>query len=363
MTSEISQVSPVAAYTENKFSEFVGTSTIVTQLRNHVLMLTGTNTPVLITGEPGTGKAMIARYLHRSCGGQFEEIECAAPNSRGSDAQAGDFAEGLAREFNDRHRQLTVAGGGTLFIRHIDALPLPIQKSLALFCEQPNAESPTQNQTVRIVCSSQSALTPMSESGSFLDDLYHRLTVFPVVTPALREHTHDIPALVRAQSQRLYEMQERAIQFDSDAMFALSRYPWPGNVDELFKLVERKTIQYPNSTVSVRQIVEDLFSPYESHVGATDEYSLPREEPAKHSGSLETVSLLPDEGLDLKKHLAKIEKELIELALMESRDVVAKAAKRLQLGRTTMVEKMRRYDLQRQRHDHSSVPDVALDPE
>ncbi|MCZ6855441.1 MAG: sigma 54-interacting transcriptional regulator, partial [Gammaproteobacteria bacterium] len=290
-------------------------------------------------------------YLHRSYGGQFEEIECATPNSRGSDAQAGDFAEGLAREFSDRHRQLTVAGGGTLFIRHIDALPLPIQKTLVLFCEQPNAESPTQNQTVRIVCSSQTALTPMSESGSFLDDLYHRLTVFPVVTPALREHTDDIPALVRAQSQRLYEMQERVIQFDSDAMFALSRYPWPGNVDELFKLVERKTIQYPNSTVGVRQIIEDLFSPCESHIDATDEYSHSREEPAKHSGSPETVSLLPDEGLDLKKHLAKLEKELIELALVESCDVVAKAARRLRLGRTTMVEKMRRYDLRHQRHD------------
>ncbi len=355
---------PSAANSESKFSEFVGTSTIVTQLRSRVVQLAGTNTPVLITGEPGTGKTMIARYLHRSHGGRFAEIDCAVADRQGSDAQPHDFAEGLASELIERHKQLEASGGGTLFLGHVDALPLLVQKILAQFCERSNAETESQNRTVRIVCGSKTALVPLIEDGSFLDDLYHRLTVFPLVVPALRDHWDDIPALVHAQSQRLCETRQRAIQFDSDAMFAMCRYPWPGNVDELFKLVERKTIQYPNSTISIRQIVEDLVSPHESRVSAESyEDSSQANKPGANLSALDPVSQLPDGGLDLKEHLAKIEKELIELALAESRNVVAGAAKRLRLGRTTLVEKMRRYDLQNHAQRRLSVPDVALNLE
>jgi len=350
---------PNAAHSENGFSEFVGTSTIVTQLRNRVVQLAGTNTPVLITGEPGTGKTMIACYLHRSHQGQLAEIDCLVANRQGSDARPHDLVEALASEIIDRQKQLEAAGGGILFLRHIDALPLPIQKILAQFCEQSSAESPAPSRTVRVVCSSQAALVPLIENGSFRDDLFHRLTVFPLVTPALRDHRDDIPALVHARSKRLRETHPRAIQFDADALFAMSRYTWPGNVDELFKLVERKTIQHPNSTIGMRQIVEDLVSNRESQTAETYEDSNEGNESATNLNSLTRVSHLPDEGLDLKEHIAKIEKELIELALIESRDVVARAAKHLRLGRTTLVEKMRRYGLQKHRHDQSLAPEVA----
>ena len=329
-----------------EFAEFVGTSQTVTQLRNHVVQLTGTNTPVLIVGEPGTGKSMIARYLHRYQRGQFAEIDCAGANKRGSDTRPNDVVDGLVRELTKRHKQLEATGRGTLFLRYIDALPLRIQKILAQFCEQPIAQSPIQNQCVRIVCSSHTALVPVIQGGSFRNDLYSRLTVFPVHTPPLRDHRSDIPVLVHTHTQRMRATHQVTMRFDSDAMFAMSRYSWPGNVDELFKLVERKAIQYPNSTIRVRQIIEDLISPHESHVTAETDEDSNRSERTQNTSSF---SQLPDEGFDLKEHLATIERELIELALIETQNVVTRAAKRLRIGRTTLIEKLRRYELQDQR--------------
>lgn len=331
-----------------EFAEFVGTSRSVTQLRNHVVKLARTNTPVLIVGESGTGKSMIARYLHRFQQGKFAEIDCAIANKQRIETQSHDAVDRLVRELIQKHEQLEVDGGGTLYLHNIDALPLRIQRTLDEFCGQPITKSPQQNRFVRIVCTSHIALAPINQDGSFRDDLYYRLTVFPVVTPPLRDHPGDIPSLVHTHTQRMRATHQVAIGFDSDAMFAMSRYLWPGNVDELFKLVERKAIQYPNSTITVRQVLEDLISPDESHIAAQpDEYSNRSDNRKSNTGSLPT-SQLPDEGFDLKEHLATIERELIERALIETKYVVARAARRLRIGRTTLAEKLRRYELQDQ---------------
>lgn len=339
-----------------EFAELVGTSQTITQLRNHVVKLTETNTPVLIIGESGTGKSMIARYLHRFQRGQLADIDCAVANNQGYNIQPHNVVDGLAQELTERYKQLEAAGGGTLFLRRIDALPLRIQKTLVQFCGQPIAKSPILNRCVRIICTSHTALAPMNQNGSFRDDLYYQLTVFPIVTPLLRDHPSDIPTLVHTHTQRMRATHQVTIRFDSDAMFAMCRYPWPGNVDELFKLVERKAIQYPDSTIGVRQIIEDLIAPHKSDITAEAEDS------NRNTSSLEPTPQLPDEGFDLKEHLAVIERELIELALIETQYVVARAARRLRLGRSTLWEKLRRYELQDQGSHQSATNSETQSP-
>ena len=344
---QASSESPLSpAQVVNEYAELAGTSNVITQLRDRVVKLAGRATPTLIIGEPGTGKTMIAHYLHRFQGGQFAEVDCACPVRAHSHTDPNRFIQQLAHRLTDEKNQLEHGEGGTLLLRHIDDMPVALQKVIGELSERRFWESQTQNRNIRIVCTSQNALTPLVQADLFHGDLYHKLTVFPVVTPALRDRTSDIPCVIQAYCDHLYSTDQLTVRFDSDSMFAMTRYPWPENIRELFKLVKRKAIQYPNSTINVRQVIEDLISTGENDVVA-EAY-----EASDHAGEykstvsgLEPIAQLPREGLDLREHLINIEKDLIRLALIETRYVLARAAKRLRLKPGTLGEKIRRYDL------------------
>ena len=172
-------------------------------------------------------------------------------------------------------------------------------------------------------------------NGSFREDLFYRLNVFPIEVPPLRERTEDIPLLIERMSNVASGNGQPSTGFSPAAILALQKSQWKGNVRELENLVQRMAILYPEPDREIE--VHDLPHQYqhEDDLGASS-----------HRAS--TDGHLPEEGLDLKAHLNQIEYDLIKQALERNRFVVSHAAETLGMRRTTLVEKLRKYGLDRQ---------------
>jgi sigma-54 specific flagellar transcriptional regulator A len=187
---------------------------------------------------------------------------------------------------------------------------------------------------VRIIAATNRNLELMIKEGGFREDLYYRLNVFPLHVPALKERIDDIAELV----DRLTP--EDGAKFDNGAMQVLENYTWPGNVRELANLLERMAIQHPGKWISETDLPERI------RLGLTP-VSESSTAPGLQAPEEPASALLPVNGIDLKEYLGALEKGLIQQALDDTNSVVARAADRLHVRRTTLVEKMRKYGMQR----------------
>jgi len=200
----------------------------------------------------------------------------------------------------------------------------------------------------------------MIEEGSFRQDLYYRVNVFPIEMPSLRERAGDIPFLLNELISRLENEKRGSVRFNSSAIASLCRHPWPGNVRELANLVERMAILHPHGIVGVNDLPYKFRHLEESEIASIDSLAMSQAVPPMSTPSSAAVAvmngssngaaqqaLLPLSGLDLKEYLANLERDLIEQALNDSGGVVARAADRLKIRRTTLVEKMRKYEMQK----------------
>ncbi|MHA7835238.1 MAG: AAA-type ATPase lid domain-containing protein, partial [Algiphilus sp.] len=168
------------------------------------------------------------------------------------------------------------------------------------------------------------------------EDLYYRVAVFPIELPPLRKRATDLPQLIDALAVRTATQGGEALHFDATARTALQGYSWPGNVRELANLIERLAVTCADGTVSA----DDLPLRYRADLNA----------PASASGEMPSrprasENQLPSDGIDLRDHLARIEAALIREALVRSEGVVAHAAQLLRVSRTTLIEKLRKYDI------------------
>jgi sigma-54 specific flagellar transcriptional regulator A len=211
----------------------------------------------------------------------------------------------------------------------------------------------TQHCDVRIIAATHRNLEQSITNGQFREDLYYRLSVFPLELPALRERLDDLSVLITEFNQRLARRGLGVVRFSTAAMHALQAYAWPGNVRELSNLVERMAILFPHGEVRASDLPEkyrgqqacdevrssDLLAMMEGRAPAVADIGDARP-------SVATLGLLPEDGLDLKDHLADIEVGLIRQALDATGGVVAHAARLLHMQRTTLVEKLRKYGLQ-----------------
>jgi sigma-54 specific flagellar transcriptional regulator A len=197
---------------------------------------------------------------------------------------------------------------------------------------------------VRVVAATHRNLEEMIREDKFREDLYYRLNVFPIEMPPLRERADDIPLLVNELIARLEHEKRGSVRFTTGAMMALCQYRWPGNVRELSNLIERLVIMYPYGVVDVADLPEK-FRPQDYQIEEAEIIEFERQlapvEPQYMNARL------PRDGLDLKEHISSLEMSLIKQALDESGGVVAHAAKKLRMRRTTLVEKLRKYGLQR----------------
>jgi sigma-54 specific flagellar transcriptional regulator A len=220
---------------------------------------------------------------------------------------------------------------------------------------------------VRIIAATHQHLEDMITAGTFREDLFYRLNVFPIETPALRDRKEDIPLLIKELIARFEAEQGQSVRFTDQAIESLKLHAWAGNVRELSNLIERMIIMFGEQVVNVselpakyrhidveeyqpaypdelqeRDAINELFAGFDYDDDEEDTTSFD-DEPKGES----VVDVLPNEGLNLKEYLADLEVSMINQALDKNDWVVARSAELLGMRRTTLVEKMRKYSLQK----------------
>ncbi len=332
------------------FRSLVGTSRGVQVVRELMSQVADKDVSVLITGQSGTGKEVVARNLHYNSHRRnkpFVPVNCGAIPAELLESELFGHEKGaFTGAITARAGRFELAEGGTLFLDEIGDMPLNMQVKILRVLQEKTFERVGSNKTtetdVRIIAATHKNLEDMIVEGSFREDLYYRLNVFPIEMPALKERVEDIPLLINELISRMETEKRGSIRFNSAAILSLCRHDWPGNVRELANLVERLAIMHPYDVIGVQELPKKY-----RHVEEEDVNFDTNETGNLSAGlvGLDSPALLPVNGIDLKDYLANLEKSLIEQALDESSGVVARAAEKLRIRRTTLVEKVRKYGL------------------
>ncbi len=342
------------------FRSLVGTSRNVQSVRQLMEQVADKDVSVLITGESGTGKEVVARNLHYHSTRRdkpFVPVNCGAIPAELLESELFGHEKGaFTGAITARVGRFEMAEGGTLFLDEIGDMPLNMQVKILRVLQERTFEKVGSNRTqsadVRVIAATHKHLEDMIESGDFREDLYYRLNVFPIEMPALRERVEDIPLLINELISRMEKEKRGSLRLNSAAIMSLCHHDWPGNVRELANLVERLAIMHPYGVIGVQELPKKF--------RYVDDYDENR--PVEDSGmpvgipglvGLDAPALLPVNGIDLKDYLSNLEKQLIQQALDESGGVVARAAEKLRIRRTTLVEKVRKYGLREEESEES----------
>lgn len=330
------------------FRSMVGTSSAIRHVRHLIEQVAPTEANVLILGESGTGKEVVARNIHYHSNRRekpFVPINCGAiPGELLESELFGHEKGAFTGAITARQGRFEMARGGTIFLDEIGDMPLSMQVKLLRVLQERCFERVGSNKSieadVRVIAATHRQLEEEIEKGKFREDLYYRLNVFPVETPALRERAEDIPLLINELVSRVESQQTVTVRLLPNAIRALCQYPWPGNVRELANLIERLAILYPNGVVDVVELPRKFL---QANV-ISEQQEISKTLP---SSFLPDAQHLPPEGIDLREHMIKTERNIIRQALEECNGVVARAADYLNMRRTTLVEKMRKYGISR----------------
>ncbi len=337
-----------------------GNSRAISQTREAIDQVAGSDATVLILGESGTGKEVVAKALHRHSrrsNKPFVPVNCGAiPGELLESELFGHEKGAFTGALTARQGRFEMAEGGTLFLDEIGDMPMPMQVKLLRVLQERTFERVGSNKTircdVRVIAATHRDLELEIKEKRFREDLYYRLNVFPVEVPSLRDRPEDIPYLVSDLTARMVAADRNAVKLTSAALALLMQHDWPGNVRELSNLIERLAIIHPDSVVDANQLPEKFQAydvPEGTHVDIPVEpgpiHEISQLLTAPNEASVTEIRHLPDEGMDLKGYLSDLESDLIRQALDECNGVVAHAAKLLNMRRTTLVEKLRKYDL------------------
>ena len=372
---------------------FIGASPGAEAIRHLIERVASSSATVLITGESGTGKELVARALHDQSdrsGGNFVPINCAAiPKDLLESELFGHRKGAFTGAMADRIGRFELAHGGTIFLDEIGDLSLDMQVKLLRVLQErtvdPVGGLKSVEVDVRVVAATHRDLESEIEAGRFREDLYYRLNVLPLNTPALRQRKQDVPALLLHFAEHFAGKGQTPITFTIDFMEALKDYAWPGNVRELSNLVDRFNTLFSGQLLSLATVPSSLLpkglrnlqaervttpivdsleivaplNAKEIHHSANAEVMNPFANPAPplamdmhiHNEVEDIIMLaqgipsLPPEGLSLKDRLADIERDLIVQALNRTDGNVSQTARLLNLQRTTLIEKLNKYDL------------------
>jgi formate hydrogenlyase transcriptional activator len=245
---------------EGQFEQIVGRSGALRRLLKQVETVAATDSTVLIEGETGSGKELVARAIHDLSARQgktFVKLNCAAiPTGLLESELFGHKRGAFTGAIADRIGRFELANGGTVFLDEIGEIPLEIQPKLLRVLQEREFErigsSYTLKTDARLIAATNRELAQMVEAQKFRADLFYRVNVFPIRVPPLRERREDIPLLVRHFVQQLGRRMGRKVEsIPSETMDALTRYDWPGNVRELQNLIERALIISTGSVLKV----------------------------------------------------------------------------------------------------------------
>ncbi len=337
------------------FKGLVGKSESIRKVRAAMAQVANRDVNVLITGESGTGKEVVARNLHEHshrCAEAFVPVNCGAiPGELLESELFGHEKGAFTGAISSRKGRFELAEGGTLFLDEIGDMPLHMQVKLLRVLQERSFErvggTEPVTANVRVIAATHKNLEQMIVDGTFREDLYYRLNVFPIHMPSLNERTEDIPLMINELIHSMERQSRGSIRLSSAAILSLCRHEWPGNVREMANLLERLAIMYPYGVIGLQDLPEGF-----CHIDAINQEDdgvadlFPDSIQPAGSGS-DDLAILPVGGLNLKEYLTRLEKSLIQQALSDCNNVVARAADKLQIRRTTLVEKMRKYGLQR----------------
>lgn len=273
-------------------SQLTGKSTVVESLREDIQRAAPTSATVLITGENGTGKELVARMLHqlsRRSQRPMVEVNCAAiPEDLIESELFGHEKGAFTGAVERRKGKFDAAHGGTLFLDEIGDMSLRTQAKILRIIQEQNFErvggSRPIQVDVRIIAATNKDLQKEIDSGRFRQDLYYRLNVIPIHVPPLRERLQDIPLLVEDfLSQVASESTMGRKELDPAVHTLLQAYPWPGNVRELRNFVERLVIMTPGQHIRREDLPRDFLQQVQHHTDTSDPYRLPSFKDARSS--------------------------------------------------------------------------------
>lgn len=323
---------------EDIFMGMIGRSAAMKKVFETVQKVARTDSTVLINGPSGTGKELIANAIHAISNRADEKkvnVNCGAIPSELLESELFGHTKGaFTGAISSRKGRFEQAHRGSIFLDEIGDMPLLLQVKLLRVLQTKSVEPVGGNDTVdidvRVITATHRNLEQLVKEGKFREDLYYRFNVIPVRVPALKDRREDLPLLISFFLKKFASADgSNMIDFSDESLELLLSYDWPGNVRELENLIERLVILKGGNVVTPQDLPAKI---YRHNPFATSLF--------------QNIFELPDEGVDLKDVLSKIEDSLIVQALSRTKGNKNQASKLLSLNRTTLIEKMKKKKLE-----------------
>jgi transcriptional regulator with GAF, ATPase, and Fis domain len=320
--------------------DFIAASPATRDLLNRLQAIASSHVPVLIMGETGTGKELLARAVHATSNRRdrlFNPFNCATLNRETAESQIFGHKRGsFTGALSDHPGVIRAAEGGTLFLDEIGELSLELQPKLLRFLQEgevhPVGATGPVKTDARVVAATNRDLEEESRAGRFRQDLFHRLKVIQLRIPPLRERREEIPPLIECYLDRYrVEFGKPDLQLSGETFDLLTRYDWPGNVRELCHELQRLTLY----AVPGRLVEADQLDP------------AIRQQPGKKSALASKIRLSVDGDVTLAEAVSELERQLIARALSNFRGNLTRAARSLELTNKGLRDKIRRLEIDR----------------
>jgi len=313
-----------------RFNNIIGMSLGMQKVFELIEKVADTNATTLITGESGVGKELVAKAIHYNSSRRDNPIivvNCGAIPENLLESELFGYEKGaFTGAYNTKHGKFEVADKGTIFLDEIGDMSLSLQVKLLRVLQEKTFEriggAKTIKVDIRFIAATNRDLEKMVKDGQFREDLYYRLNVVPIHIPPLRERKQDIPLLLNYFLEHSNRLNDAAVEgFDDNAMEVLMAYDYPGNVRELNNIVERVVVLKKKGIITIDDLPEKLWTLKE------------KEQQIDIQRGYETL-------------VTEFEKAIIMKALKETKGVKSKAATILNINRTTLIEKMKRFGME-----------------
>ncbi len=323
--------------TKYKFKNLIGDSEVMQQSFQFIEKIAATNSTVMICGESGTGKELVARAIHYNSDRRNEPmvpVNCGAIPEDLLESELFGYEKGaFTGALKTRIGRFELANGGTVFLDEIGDMSPALQVKILRVLQEHEFERlggvKSIKVDIRVIAATHRDLEKAVKQGTFREDLYYRLNVIPFILPPLRERGSDIPLLANHFIGKFnIEKKQNINGISPEALKCLTRYHWPGNVRELENLMERLVILKGKGVIAQEDLPEKLLG-------------------AEWSDALPSMDI-PDSGISFNTAVSEFERELILRALKKTNWIKNRAAKLLQLKRTTLVEKIKKIQLTRE---------------
>jgi len=336
---------------EHKFENIIGHSTKMQQVFSMLETVSPSNATILVRGETGTGKELIATAVHnlsKRKNEAFIKLNCAAISETLLESELFGHEKGAFTDAKEmRKGRFELANGGTLFLDEIGDISPALQVKLLRLLQEQEFErvggTKTIKTDVRLVAATNRNLEEMVKNGEFREDLFYRLNVIPINLPPLRERYEDVKLLVEHYLKKFMKEHKKKMSFSKEALEILLDYPWPGNIRELQNTMERIVLICPNGTIMPEML---------NHVLPFNYQKLYMKEEAPKEVISSEQQHIPNEnissqtsGVITNKSLQEIEKESIMQALLDNRGIQTKAAAQLGMSARQIGYKIKKYNI------------------